>query len=62
MTPKGCVCNAHAFRRYTVLTRPHASFAVLLGGSSQPHWAAATDAEIGNAVREELEALLGVRG
>lgn len=40
----------------------YASFAVLLGGSSQPHWAAATDAEIENAVHEELEALLGVRG
>jgi oxygen-dependent protoporphyrinogen oxidase len=40
----------------------YVSFAVLLGGSSQPHWAEATDAEIERAVREELEALLGVRG
>ncbi len=40
----------------------YASFTVLLGGSSQPHWASASDAEIENAVREELEALLGVRG
>jgi oxygen-dependent protoporphyrinogen oxidase len=40
----------------------YASFAVLLGGSAQPHWASASDAEIENAVREELEALLGVRG
>lgn len=39
-----------------------ASFAVLLGGTSQPHWADATDAEIGEAVREELGDLLGVRG
>jgi protoporphyrinogen oxidase len=34
---------------------------VLLGGSSQPHWASATDAEVEGAVRGELEALLGVR-
>jgi oxygen-dependent protoporphyrinogen oxidase len=40
----------------------YASFAVLLGGSSQPHWADATDSEIEEAVREELEVLLGVRG
>lgn len=39
-----------------------ASFAVLLGGSSQPQWADAADAEIEDAVRGELEALLGVRG
>ncbi|HYY97691.1 MAG TPA: protoporphyrinogen oxidase [Pyrinomonadaceae bacterium] len=40
----------------------YVSFAVLLGGSSQPHWATATDAEIEEAVCGELEALLGVRG
>lgn len=39
-----------------------ASFAVLLGGSSQPGWVDAPDAEIEAAVRGELEALLGVRG
>jgi protoporphyrinogen/coproporphyrinogen III oxidase len=39
----------------------YVSFAVLLGGSSQPHWASATDAEIEKAVRVELETLLGVR-
>lgn len=38
------------------------SFAVLLGGSSQPEWVNAKDSEIAEAVREELEALLGVRG
>jgi oxygen-dependent protoporphyrinogen oxidase len=40
----------------------YASFAVLLGGTSQPHWASATDAEIEEAVREELGDLFGVRG
>jgi len=37
------------------------SFAVLLGGTSQPCWAEASDAEIEEAVRAELSALLGVR-
>ena len=40
----------------------YASFAVLFGGTSQPEWLTATDEEIGAAVREELEGLLGVRG
>jgi protoporphyrinogen oxidase len=40
----------------------YVSFTVLLGGSAQPHWASAPDAEIEKAVHEELEALLGVRG
>lgn len=40
----------------------YASFTILLGGSSQPGWASASDAEIEDAVREELAALLGVRG
>ncbi|HZB46959.1 MAG TPA: protoporphyrinogen oxidase [Pyrinomonadaceae bacterium] len=40
----------------------YASFAVLLGGSAQPGWAGATDAEIAEAVRGEIEELLGVRG
>lgn len=40
----------------------YASFAVLLGGSAQPGWVDAADAEIEEAVRGELAALLGVRG
>lgn len=40
----------------------YASFAVLLGGSAHPEWIDATDAEIEEAVRGELAALLGVSG
>ena len=40
----------------------YVSFAVLLGGTSQPHWVEAADTEIESAVREELGTLLGVRG
>lgn len=40
----------------------YVSFAVLLGGSTHPEWIDATDAEIEEAVRVELAALLGVRG
>jgi oxygen-dependent protoporphyrinogen oxidase len=40
----------------------YASFAVLLGGSTQPGWVDATDEEIERAVRGELAALLGIRG
>lgn len=40
----------------------YVSFAVLLGGSAHPEWAEATDAEIEQAVREELASLLGVGG
>lgn len=38
------------------------SFTVLLGGTSNPEWVAASDEEIGSAVREELAGLLGVCG
>ena len=40
----------------------HASFTILLGGTSQPEWVSASDAEIRQAVREELAALLGIEG
>lgn len=40
----------------------HASFTILLGGTSQPQWAAASDDEIRWAVREELATLLGIEG
>jgi oxygen-dependent protoporphyrinogen oxidase len=40
----------------------YVSFAVLLGGTSQPEWVTASDEEIGDAVRAELASLLGIRG
>lgn len=40
----------------------YVSFAVLLGGTSQPHWIEATDEELRRAVCGELSELLGVRG
>jgi protoporphyrinogen/coproporphyrinogen III oxidase len=39
-----------------------ASFAVMLGGTAQPGWALASDADIRRAVTEELRGLLGMRG
>ena len=38
----------------------HASFTILLGGTSQPQWVFASDEEIKQAVRDELAALLGI--
>ena len=38
----------------------YVSFAILLGGTSHPEWVTASDAEIEQAVREELAGLLGV--
>jgi oxygen-dependent protoporphyrinogen oxidase len=40
----------------------HASFTVLLGGTSQPHWVSASDEEIRQAIREELWTMLGIEG
>jgi len=38
-----------------------ASFTVMLGGSAHPEWLAASDAEIKQAIKFELSALLGIR-
>jgi oxygen-dependent protoporphyrinogen oxidase len=40
----------------------HASFTVLLGGSSQPQWVSASDSILEEAARDELESLLGIMG
>ena len=58
----GILFSSSSFEGRVCEESRYVSFAVLLGGSTQPHWADATDSEIEEAVREELEALLGVRG
>jgi oxygen-dependent protoporphyrinogen oxidase len=40
----------------------HASFTILLGGTSQPQWVSASEKEIKWAVREELAKVLGIDG
>ena len=58
----GVLFTSSSFEERVADEARYASFAVLLGGSAQPEWAEATDAEIATAVRGELDALLGVRG
>ncbi len=58
----GVLFNSSAFAGRVHDEARHASFTVLLGGTAQPAWAAASDEAIGAAVRAELEALLGVVG
>lgn len=58
----GILFNSFSFEGRVFDEARHASFTVLLGGSSQPHWVRATDEEIEAAVSGELAALLGVRG
>jgi oxygen-dependent protoporphyrinogen oxidase len=58
----GVLFNSSAFEGRVFDESRFASFTVLFGGTSQPGWVDATDAEIGRAVAEELDALLGVRG
>jgi len=57
----GILFTSSSFEGRVVDESRYVSFAVLLGGSSQPQWAAATDEEIERAVRGELGSLLGVR-
>lgn len=58
----GILFNSSAFAGRVRDEARHASFTVLLGGSAQPHWVAATDAAVAAAVRAELAALLGIQG
>jgi protoporphyrinogen/coproporphyrinogen III oxidase len=58
----GILFNSFSFEGRVFDEARHASFTVLLGGSSRPHWARAADEEIAAAVSGELAALLGVRG
>jgi len=58
----GILFNSSAFAGRVFDETRHASFTVLLGGSAQPGWVAATDEAIAAAVREELAELLGIQG
>ena len=61
-TSLGVLFTSSSFEGRVTDESRYVSFAVLLGGTSQPHWVDAPDTEIERAVREELDALLGVRG
>jgi oxygen-dependent protoporphyrinogen oxidase len=58
----GILFNSSAFAGRVSDEARYASFTILFGGSAQPRWLAATDEEIAAAVREELAAVLGIRG
>ena len=58
----GVLFNSSAFEGCVFDESRYASFTILFGGTSQPHWIDATDEEIGRAVSEELEGLLGIKG
>lgn len=58
----GILFNSSSFEGRVFDESRHASFTILLGGSSQPAWVSATDEEIMQAVRDELSTLLGIQG
>jgi oxygen-dependent protoporphyrinogen oxidase len=58
----GILFNSSAFEGRVFDESRYASFTVLFGGTSQPGWVDASDEAIGQAVSEELEGLLGIRG
>ena len=58
----GILFNSSAFEGRVYDESRYASFTVLFGGTSQPGWVDASDEEIRQAVSEELEGLLGIRG
>jgi protoporphyrinogen/coproporphyrinogen III oxidase len=58
----GILFNSSAFEGRVFDESRFASFTVLFGGTPQPGWVNASDEEIGRAVAEELDALLGIRG
>ena len=58
----GILFNSSAFAGRVFDESSFASFTLLFGGTSQPGWVDAPDAELERAVAEELDALLGVRG
>lgn len=58
----GILFNSSSFEGRVFDESSHASFTILLGGSTKPGWVSATDEEIAQAVRDELSSLLGIQG
>ncbi|MFL6282767.1 MAG: protoporphyrinogen oxidase [Pyrinomonadaceae bacterium] len=57
----GILFNSSAFAGRVRDESRHASFTVLLGGTSRPRWVEASDEAVGAAVRAELAELLGIQ-
>lgn len=58
----GVLFTSSSFEHRVFDESRYASFTILLGGTAQPQWVAASDEEIRWAVREELAKLLGING
>ena len=58
----GILFTSSSFENRVFDESRYASFTILLGGTLQPQWVSASDAEIKQAVREELASLLGIEG
>ena len=56
----GILFNSSSFDYRVADGSRFASFTVMMGGTAQPHWLTASDEEIRQAVKLELETLLGI--
>ncbi len=57
----GILFNSSSFANRVTDESHFASFTVMMGGTAQPHWLAASDDEIWQAIKLELSTLLGIR-
>lgn len=57
----GILFNSSSFAHRVADESRFASFTVMMGGTAQPHWLAASDEEIRQAIKLELSTLLGIR-
>lgn len=57
----GILFNSSSFANRVPDEEHLASFTVMMGGTAHPEWLSATDAEIVQAIKFELSALLGIR-
>lgn len=57
----GILFNSSSFAHRVADESRFASFTVMMGGTAQPHWLAASDDEIHQAIKLELSTLLGIR-